>query len=203
MTTFRDMVRGFNIFLVAIIALALSAAAAVCFLVVADVIAPADVGPQGWFRDQFAELDALTGADRTIAMAATAAAFAFGLLLLIFESIPALMPSRLYGTDASGHNVLIDRRTIRQMAEDSAMQVESVMSADAHLRDTSSGLQVRLKAGLEPATNITEAGRKLESKIKDDLRDLAGVSVSAVRLELEYQPQETRRRSEREHPTAV
>lgn len=209
MTTFRDIVRGFNIFLIALIALALAAAAAICFVVAADIVAPADIGPEGWFRDQFVELDALTGADRTIAIVATAAAFAFGLLLLVFESVPALFPSRLYGTDASGRGVLIDRRTIRQMVENSALEVEDVTSANARLRDTGSGMQVRLKAGLVPAANITEAGRKLESRIKDDLRDLAGVSISSVRLELEYQPQAARRgrertdKTEREHPTPV
>lgn len=200
MNAFRETVRWFNVFLIAILALALSVIAAICLLVAADVLAPADIGPQGWIRDQFVELDVLTGTDRTIAIASAAAALAFGLLLLIFESIPALVPSRLYGTDASGHTVLIDRRTIKQMIERSALETENVESARARMRDTGSGLQVHLKAGLTPNSNITETGRKLEGKIKDDLRDLAGVSISSVRMELEYVTETARKRPEEEHP---
>jgi uncharacterized alkaline shock family protein YloU len=204
MTTFRDIVGGINVFLVAIIALAISAVAAICFLVTADVLSPADVGPQGWLRDQLVELDGLTGTDRTIAIVVSAAAFGTGLLLLIFESIPALFPSRLYGTDASGHTVLIDRRTIKQMVENVAVNTENVTSATARLRNTGSGLQARVKATLAPGSNISDTGRAVESKIKDDLRDLAGVSVSSVRLEFEYgkTPAEERT-SDRTHPRPV
>lgn len=201
MTTLRDIVNSINVVLIAAIALALSVVAAICFLVTAGAVAPADIGPQGWIRDQFFELEALSGTDRAIALASTAAAFAFGLLLLVFESIPALAPSRLYGTDASGHTVLIDRRTIRQMIERSATETENVTHARARMRDSSSGLQVKVKAQLVRDANITETGRKLEGKIKDDLRDLAGVSIASVRLELEYQPEAADKRSEKERPT--
>lgn len=204
MTTFRDMVRGINVFLIALIAIALSAAAAICLLVAADVVAPADVGPQGWFRDQLVELDILTGADRTIAIVASAAALGFGLVLLIFEAIPALMPSRLYGTDASGHTVLIDRRTIQSMVEQTALNTENVTEATARLRDTGSGLHVRVKAALLPSANITETGRVLEGRIKDDLRDLAGVSIASVRLELAFaKSSERKAAADREHPRPV
>jgi uncharacterized alkaline shock family protein YloU len=79
-----------------------------------------------------------------------------------------------------------------------------VTSATARLRNTRSGLQARVKATLAPGSNISDTGRALESKIKDDLRDLAGVSVSSVRLEFEYgkTPAEERT-SDRTHPRPV
>lgn len=204
MTTFRDIIGGINVFLIAIIALATSAVAAICFLVSADVVSPADVGPQGWLRDQLLELDELTGTDRTIAIVVSAAVFGLALLLLIFESIPAMLPSRQYGTDASGRTVLIDKRTIKQMVESTAENTENVTSATARLHNTGSGLQARVKATLAPGSNISDAGRALESKIKDDLRDLAGVSVSSVLLEFEYGKTPAEERTpDREHPKPV
>lgn len=193
MSAFREIVKGLNVFLIAIIAVALAVVSAACFLVSADIVSPADIGPEGWVRDQFVELDVLTGTDRAIAIAATAGAFAFALLLLIFESLPALMPSGKYGTDASGQTVLIDRRTIRQMIEQAAAETEGVSAAKARIRDTRKGLHTHVKAALAPDTNITEVGRALENKIKDDLRDRAGISISSVKLELAYGSQAARR----------
>lgn len=190
MSTFHDIVRSVNTVLVAVIAVVLAIVAALCLLVAADVVAPADIAPSGWIRDQFGELDGLTGADRMLAIVISAIVVGLGLLLLVFESIPALMPSRTYASDASGQTVMIDRGTIQQMVERSARETDNVTFAHADLRDVSNGLSVNLRAGLVPDANIAKTSRILETKIKDDLRDHAGISVASVRLELEYMPRE-------------
>lgn len=203
MNGFQDVVRGINVVLIAVIALAVAVVSAISLLVVADVVAPDTVGPSGWIREQFAELDGLGGTDRTIAIVVAAALLGFSLLLLVFESIPALVASSTYTADAGGQTVVIDRDTVRQMVERTARETEDVTSAHADLREAKDGLTVNLKAGVSPDANIAQTSRRLESRIKDDLREMAGVSVGTVRMELAYRPEsEPKTRSEREpeHP---
>lgn len=200
----ETMINTLNTWLVTLIALALSAAAAIASLVAADLISPVNVAPAGWPQDQLRRIDDLLGSERWVAVGSAGAAGFIGLLLLGIEAVRLVRREPLYGTDAKGYKVVLDRRTVDLLIREAAAQVSGLGNVRSSFRNTPDGLEVRCRATLAPSASIPGTALELGDRIRSHLQSLAGVEMSGIHLSLRHKLGRAQKREEpRRKPSAA
>jgi len=185
---------AFNRLLLVVLALAVLASAVVIFLVAADIAKPSAVAPDGWLQDQLREIDQLRGDSKAASIASAVAAGAVAVMLLILESLVALRVERLVVADIGGKDFGIYHDSIKLLVERAGGEIEGVRAVRPALRRTPEGLRITCLAMLDPSANMPEVGAELQTKVKDAVEGMAGVTVAEVRVKLQYEVSEPKQR---------
>lgn len=184
----------FNRLLIVVLALAVLASAVVIFLVAADIVKPSAVAPNGWLQDQLREIDRLGGDRRTASIASVVAAGVVALVLLILEALSVLRVERLAVADIGGKDFGIYHDSIKLLVERAGGEIEGVRAVRSALRRTPEGLRISCLAMLDPSVKMPEVGAELQTKVKDAVEGMAGVTVAEVRVKLRYEVSEPKQR---------
>jgi uncharacterized alkaline shock family protein YloU len=177
---------AFNRLLVVLLALAVLAAAVAIFLVAADISKPSAVAPDGWLQDQLREIDQLGGDRKAASIASAVAGAVVAVILLILQALPVIRVERLVVADIDGKDFGIYRESIESLIERAGVEIEGVTAVRSALRQTPEGLQINCLAMLEPTAKMPEVGADLQTKVKDVVESMAGVTVAEVRMKLRY-----------------
>lgn len=188
---------AFNRLLIVVLALAVVASAVVIFLVAADISRPSAMAPDGWLQDQLREIDRLGGDRKAASIASAVAAGVVAVVLLILQALPLVRAEKLVVADIGGKDFGIYRDSIESLIERAGVEIEGVTAVRSALRQTPEGLRINCLAMLEPSAKMPEVGAELQTKVKDVVESMAGVTVAEVRMKLRYGVPEPKQKQQR------
>lgn len=164
---------------------ALAVAGVVTLLVATNAVKSGTLAPSGWFRDQFALLDGLTGADETIAIIAAATALAVGAIIVLIELAPSMHREReLMVRDESGNTLALAPESVSLVAEQAARDVVGVLNADMKVRENHDGVLVDGDVALLEDANVAEKTAEISQRVKSALEERMGVKVVRMAMKM-------------------
>lgn len=166
---------------------------AVITTLVAVEVADEDVLFSGWFESQFEEVADSSGGE-VAAVIAVSIAIALGMIvLLILESIPLNKPV-LFLLGSTEHGVTtIERDSIRELAENTALSFRNVRDVSCKVvKNAEDVMVISCRASLALGTNMPEMTAELQSKIKDSVEELTGLTVLQVNVKSKYESGRTK-----------
>jgi uncharacterized alkaline shock family protein YloU len=179
-------VNVFNRIFVVITSLGVGIAGAILLLVASGAVEARDVISSGWFYWRLQDLQNLTGTKETAAIIGLAAAVAAGTLLILVEYVNlALGAQPLSVTGEQNGRSKINTRSVERIVEEAAREVRGVSKVRPSMRRKGDGIIASCRASLEPGVMISDVAPQIEGKIRSAVESGTGLTVSAVRLNLE------------------
>jgi uncharacterized alkaline shock family protein YloU len=176
----------FNRMFVVITSLCVGIAGAVLLLVANGAVEARDVVSSGWFYWRLQDLQNVTGTKETLAIIGLAAAVAAATLLILVEYVTlALGAEPLSVTGEQNGRSKINTRSVERIVEEAAREVRGVNKVRPSVRRKSDGVIASCRVSLEPGVMISDVAPQIEGKIRSAVESGTGLTVSAVRLNLE------------------
>jgi uncharacterized alkaline shock family protein YloU len=176
----------FNQMFVVIISLCVGIAGAVLLLVASGAVEARDVVSSGWFYWRLQDLQNVTGTKETLAIIGLAAAVAAATLLILVEYVAlALGREALSVTGKHGGRSKINTGDVERIVEEAAREVRGVGKVRSGVRRKGDGIIASCRASLEPGVMISDVAPQIEGKIRSAVESGTGLTVNAVRLNLE------------------
>jgi uncharacterized alkaline shock family protein YloU len=176
----------FNQMFVVIASLCVGIAGAVLLLVASGAVEARDVVSSGWFYWRLQDLQNVTGTKETAAIVGLAAAVAAATLLILVEYVAlALGREVLSVTGKHGGRSKINTGDVERIVEEAAREVRGVGKVRSGVRRKGDGIIASCRASLEPGVMISDVAPQIEGKIRSAVESGTGLTVNAVRLNLE------------------
>lgn len=177
---------AFNRTLAIIVGLGAVCAGTVLLLVASGAVAPGDLTSSGWLGESLEDLEGLTGGEETAAIIALAGVIGAATVLLLAEVLTLGGAEPLSVAGRHGGQFVIAPRSVVRVVEEAGREVQGVQSVRPVVRRRRDRLIVSGRATLEPGVKITEVTPQLEGKIRSAVESNTGLTVAAVRLNLEH-----------------
>ena len=180
-----------NRFIIVVAAIVVIAGAIMTVLVASEAADP-DFLFSGWFDSQFQEAADSSGGE-VAAIITTCIAIALATaVLLIYEIIPMRRPVKyLIGSSEQGIST-IDRDSIRELVESTAMSFQNVRDVRCKVVKSTGGLIISCRSQLSLGTNLSEITSELQSKIKNTVEELTGLTVLQINVKSKYESGRTK-----------
>jgi len=176
----------FNRMFVVITSLCVGIAGAVLLLVASGAVEAREVVSSGWFYWRLQDLQNVTGTKETLAIIGLAAAVAAATLLILVEYVTlALGREALSVTGEQGGRSKINTGSVERIVGEAAREVRGVSKVRAGVRRKGDGIIASCRASLEPGVMISDVAPQIEGKIRSAVESGTGLTVNAVRLNLE------------------
>ncbi len=176
-----------NRVIVVVAALAVLASAVITVLVATEVSEP-DIVFSGWFESQLEEVADSDGGDVAGITAAGIAIALIMIILLFFELIYKRKPV-LFLLSSTDHGIAtIDRSSICDLAESTALTFHNVRDVTCKVGKRGPDLMmISCTFSLALGTNMPEATAELQSKIKESVEELTGLTVLQINVKSKYE----------------
>jgi uncharacterized alkaline shock family protein YloU len=176
----------FNRMFVVLTSLSIGIAGAVLLLVASGAVEARDVVSSGWVFWRLQDLQNVTGTKETVAITGLAAAVAVATLLILVEYVTlALGREALTVTGEHGGRSKINAGSVERIVEEAAREVRGVNKVRPGVRRKGHGIIASCRATLEPGVMISDVAPQIEGKIRSAVESGTGLTVNAVRLNLE------------------
>jgi len=182
----RSMLESANRIIAVIIVLAVLAGAVIMLLVAGNVLQPSSL-PFNLFRTQLQSVADFSGG----AAAAVLAAGIIVALVMLGVLTAELGRRRAHAFEiSSGLQGLttIEEGSVIRLAEEKGAAFHNVRSISCRVREEPGGLVFRCDAALVMGSDVVEAAGELQSRIKNEVEKLTGLSVSGVDIKVRYEP---------------
>jgi uncharacterized alkaline shock family protein YloU len=182
----------FNRVVVVIIALLILAGAVITLLVATGASTP-DVLPYGWFESQLRGVAEATGGTKAaiIALSIVIAVAMIGILSL--EVTPSGKPASLLISSTEEGVITVSVESVCALAEKTAATIHNVHSVKCGIREKVGTLFVSCRPSVILGTNLPEIGAELQSRIKEAIEELTGLSVAQVNVKIKYESSKAKR----------
>lgn len=168
-------------------ALVVLAGAVITVLVATEASEP-DVVFSGWFESQLEEAADSDGGDVAAIMAASIVLALMMVMLLFFELIYKRKPV-MFLLSSTDHGIAtIDRSSICDLVESTALTFHNLRDVTCRVGKQGPDLMmISCRASLALGTNMPEVTAELQSKIKESVEELTGLTVLQVNIKSKYE----------------
>jgi uncharacterized alkaline shock family protein YloU len=176
----------FNRILVVMASLGVGIVGSVLLLVATGAVQASDVISSGWVYWRLQDLQNVTGTKETLAIIGLAGAVAAATILILVEYVTLLFGAEpLSVTGEQSGRSKINTGSIERIVEEAAREVRGVSKVKPGAQRKGDGIIASCRASLEPGVMISDVAPQIEGKIRSAVESGTGLTVSAVRLNLE------------------
>ncbi len=181
-----------NRVIVSIVAVIIGAVSIICIVVTVDAVSP-DVMPTDWFDVPFERAADTTGG-KEVAIIAVCILITLLMIGLLFAELMWLKKRVSFNISSTEAGIVtIDRDSIIQLAEKTALGTHDVSVARCNVADTERGLNISCRAYVALGSNIPEVSKEAQERIKEAVEQLTGLTVAEVNVTTRYAKTETKR----------
>ena len=168
-------------------ALVVLAGAIITVLVATETSEP-DIVFSGWFESQLEEVADSDGGD-VAAIITASITIALVMIILLFLELAYKRRPILFLLSSTDHGIAtIDRNSICDLAESTALTSHNVRDVMCKVGKQGPDLMmVSCKVSLALGTNMPEVTAELQSKIKESIEELTGLTVLQVNVKSKYE----------------
>lgn len=159
---------------------------------VLHLISPEQIGLPLWLIQQISPILESDLQTRLIAGGISAVVFILGAVLIYFSLRRVFQgePYLLVKQDELG-KIEIAESCVSRLVDYETQLLGGVIEATTHIKDKRSGIQINSNVIVASQTKIDELGQNIQNRIKTEMRDKLGLSVSKIAVKTKIQELET------------
>lgn len=152
-------------------------------LLIVGALAPETILPSPQLAASVRDRIPVTSPARVAAVAASAAVFFLGLVLLYYELRPGTAAERhvMVSDDADGR-VTVSMEGLSELASREARTLPGVRAASSRITDGGRALHVAERVTVAPGANVPDVTRAVQAHVKEVVEHTMGRPVSEVRV---------------------